>query len=86
MLQLSRIRWSFPGQYAELASGFQYAEFEPELSTLVASMVVVASLVAGSAAFVPKSESQALLDPSAKYPGECPCNDSKMRGLFLFSL
>ena len=45
---------------------------------MAASMVVVASLVAGSAAFVPKSESQALLDPSAKYPGECPCKNTSL--------
>ena len=42
MLQLKRIRFAVPGQYAALASGNHDAEFGPEVSPLVASMVVVA--------------------------------------------
>jgi len=42
------------------------------------TLALLLAAASASAQYVPPDESQALLDPSAKYPGECPCKDKAL--------
>jgi len=43
------------------------------------TLALLLAAASASAQYVPPDESQALLDPSATYPGECPCKDKALR-------
>ncbi|KAH8051599.1 hypothetical protein JL720_15085 [Aureococcus anophagefferens] len=42
------------------------------------TLALLLAAASASAQYVPPDESQALLDPNAKYPGECPCKDKAL--------
>ena len=42
------------------------------------TLALLLAAASASAQYVPPDESQALLDPSATYPGECPCKDKAL--------
>ena len=42
------------------------------------TLALLLAAASASAQYVPPDESQALLDPNATYPGECPCKDKAL--------